>query len=237
VTEADPYVKVLLYGPNGHGKTRTAATGPKTIILDVNERGTRSVRNYPDVHVFRAKSWEDVVYFYWYLKAGDHDHETVVIDTLTSMQMVCLNHTLKEAEDRDPAKDPALASQRDYGKVNTLMKNQMLFFRNLPMHVIFVAQERAIDNEDGDPQRVPNLSPGCRGTAQDCADYIGRIFKKEVRAVNQKTKKETKKWVTLMLIGPHEVFITKDRSGELDRVVKEPTIPMIIAANNITLEA
>ena len=52
------------------------------------------------------------------------------------------------------------------------------------------------------------------------------------RSVNKRTKKEIKKWRTLMLVGPHEVYLTKDRSGMLPRIVVEPTIPALIAAAN-----
>lgn len=237
VREASPHVKVLLYGRNGSGKTRTGATAPKCLWIDVDEKGTKSIRNYPNVEVFHAQNWEDVVWAYWYLKSGDHDYESVGIDTLTTMQNICMRHVLKEAEDRDPAKDPAMASMRDWGKVGQLMKEHLLYFRNLPMHVVFIAQERSIDNEEGETERVPDLSPGSRTTATACVDFIGHIRKKEVRAVNRKSKKETKAWRTIMLVGPHEVYLTKDRSGVLPRLVADPTIGRIIkAANSIEEE-
>lgn len=230
VREAEPYVKVLLYGRNGKGKTRTAATGPKPLIADINEKGTKSIRNY-DAHVFHVKAWEDVVYLYWFLKQGDHDFETVVLDTLTALQNMCIAHVLKESEDRDPNKDPHTMSMREWGKVGELMKPLLLNFRNLPMHVVFVAQERSVDNEEGESEKVPDLSPASRATAMSSVDIIGRIFQKEVRVINKQTQKETKAWETLMLVGPHEVYTTKDRTGVLPRIVRKPTIKMLIKAS------
>ena len=230
VKQATPHVKVLLYGKNGKGKTRTAATAPRPLLIDINEKGTKSIRNYPDVEVFPAATWEDIHYAYWFLRSGEHEYESVVIDTITMMQDVCLKQVLREAEDRDPAKDPAVASQRDWGKLAQLMKTQLLQFRNLPLHLVLVAQERSVDNEEGETERVPDLSPGSRATATACVDFIGHIRTKEVRAVNKKTKRETKKWRTLMLIGPLETYLTKDRSGNLERIVADPTVPKIIDA-------
>jgi hypothetical protein len=145
VSQADPYLKVLLYGRNGMGKTRFACTAPKPLLIDIQEKGTKSVRNYKDVEVFPAKSWKEVVWAYWFLRAGGHDYESVILDTLTGMQNVCMVQVLKESEDRDPTKDPKTASQRDWGKLAQLMKEQLLNFRNLDMHVIFTAQERTYD--------------------------------------------------------------------------------------------
>lgn len=232
VQQATPHVKVLLYGRNGKGKTRTAATAPKPLIIDINEKGTKSIRNYPGVEVFPAANWEDVVWCYWFLRTGEHEYESVVIDTITMMQDVCMKQTLKEAEDRDPAKDPAMASMRDWGKVGQLMKSQLLNFRNLPMHVIFVAQERSVDNEEGDTEKVPDLSPGSRATATSCVDFIGNIFNREVKVVRKGTKKSEKGWRTLMLIGPSETYLTKDRSGVMPRIVANPSIPQIITATH-----
>ena len=156
-----------------------------------------------------------------------------MIDTITGMQNMCMARTLKESEDRDPTKDPSLPVWKDYGKVNTLMKKYLLWFRNLPMHMVLIAQEKVSDNEEtGEIEKYPDLSPGSRATATACVDFIGRIYSKEVRAVNKRTKKEVKKWRTLMLVGPHEVYLTKDRSGMLPRIVVEPTIPALIAAAN-----
>lgn len=233
VKDAEPHVKVLLYGKNGKGKTRTGATAPNCIILDCNEKGTKSIRQYPGVEVFPAKTWEDVVWFYWYIRSGEHKYKSIMVDTVTGMQALCMVTVLKESEDRDPAKDPKTASMRDYGKVNQLMKDMLLWMRNLQMHVVFIAQERTFDNEEtGETEKVPDLSPGSRATLTACVDFIGHIRAKEVRIVKKGSKKEEKAWRTLMLIGPHEVYLTKDRSGVLPRLVVNPSIPKIIAAAN-----
>jgi hypothetical protein len=229
VKDADPHVKVLLYGRNGNGKTRVAATAPKPLIVDINERGTRSVRNYKGVKVLPVSRWDEITYAYWYLREGDHPYESVVLDTITMMQAVCIRHVLKESEDRDPNKDPAIMSQREWGKVAELMKPTLLNFRNLPMHVVFVAQERVVDDPDTETrERVPDLSPGSRATATACVEVIGRVYQREVRAV--RNKREVKAWETRLLVGPHDEYVTKDRTGSLGRIVRNPTIPSIIEA-------
>jgi hypothetical protein len=197
----------------------------------VNERGTKSVAHYKDVKVFQAGNWADVVYFYWYLRAGNHEHETLCVDTVTQMQHVCMRHVLKEAEDRDPYRDPHTPAQRDWLKVGELMKPQLLNFRNLPMNCVFLVQERAIDNEDGERERVPDLSPTIRGTAMSSVDVIGRVFTKEVRKANKEKGREEKKWEYFMLTGEHEKYPTGNRIG-LPRVVRNPTMSTFIEANN-----
>lgn len=230
VSEVDPYTRVLAFGPNKKGKTRFGASGPNTLIIDINEKGTRSVRNF-SAHVFHALSWSDIAYAYWFLKAGDHEFETVCIDTATQMQHICMKQVLKESGDRDPMKDANTPVQRDWLKVSELMKPMILNFRNLPMHCVFLAQERSVDDEEsGETQKVPDLSPGSRGTLMASVDVIGRVFTKEVRVINKKTQRETKKWETLMLVGQHDGYPTGNRMN-LPRVIRNPTMQTFIDAD------
>lgn len=233
VSEAEEHVKLLLYGRNGQGKTRIACTAPKPLVLDCNEKGTKSVRKYPDVEVLHCKKWADVVFAYWMLREGDHPYESVVVDTLTGMQGLCIKQILKEAEDRDPTKDPKVMNQREWGKLAELMKEQLLNFRNLPLHVVFTAQQRIIDDPDTEAREiVPDLSPGGRGPATACVEIIGHVYQKEVRGVSKRTKREVSTWETRLLVGPHEEYITKDRTGALPRIMRNPTVLQMIEASN-----
>lgn len=234
VKDANPQCKVLVYGRNGHGKTRFAASGPKTIILDVNEKGTRSVRSY-DAHMVPIDKWEELTFAYWWLKAGDHDFQTVVVDTLTQAQQMCMAHILREAEDRDPNRPASMPRRQDWGQLGELMKPLILNFRNLPLNVVFVCQERidksGEDEEETTNRRVPDLSPSVRGIAMASVEVMGRIYKRKVRTVNPKTKKETSQWQTRMLVGPHEDYETKDRTGVLGNILVNPTMEHIIKAS------
>lgn len=229
VSEATPHLRALVYGRTGKGKTRFAASAPDVLIIDINEEGTRSARD-SGAHVIQAKTWEDVVYAYWYLKTADHEFRSVAIDTLTMMQRVCMKHVLKEAEDRDPTREPSMPDRRAWGKVGTLMGEYILNFRNLPMNVIFTAQERTIgDEEQGeDLLTVPNLSPASRDVALGAVEIVGRIYQKRVRT-GTKGKKETSKWETRMLVGPHDEYETKNRGSQaLGNIINNPTVPGIL---------
>lgn len=229
VDEADPYVKILVYGRNGMGKTRFAATGPKCLIVDIHEEGTRSAKGSGSKK-FSVQKWADIGDIYWFLKAGNHPYESVALDTLTAMNRLCLNMVMGEAEDRDPNREIGMPDRRSYGRAGELMRNQLLAFRNLPMHVIFTAQERVISDEDGDEPvlHTPDLPAGSRGIAMGSVGIIGRIYQQQVKIRNKRTKQITEKWEVRMLVGPHDTFDTKDRTGELGNVIRNPTMQSII---------
>lgn len=228
---AEPYVKVLVFGRHGQGKTRFAASAPRVLIVDINEKGTRSARQFKGAKVFPVSTWEDIDLIYWYLRNREHKFQSVAIDTITAMQQVCMSHVLGVEADKNPDKDRAMPSKREWGKLAELMRPTILNFRNLPMHVIFTAQERTVGDDDEPTEKVPDLSPGSRGPACGAVSIIGRLYKKEVRVADRKAKKEKHVWEDRMLIGPHEDFPDlKDRSNNLGRIVRKPTMSHVIEA-------
>jgi len=206
---------MLVYAQNGKGKTRFGASGPRSVlVVDCNEHGTMSVRNFKDVSVFPLEVWSDIDWPFWLLKRGDHEFETVVIDTVTSLAQLCMKFVLGDESSRDPTKDPNMPSKREWGKVGELMKTTILNFRNLPMNVIFLAQERRgfSDDEEEAPEIFPDVSPSVRTTLTASVDIIGRAYVKEVVRKGEDGKGKSTGTEYRMLLGPSERYVTKDRS-------------------------
>jgi phage nucleotide-binding protein len=209
-------LKILVYGQNGKGKTRLGASGPRKVLLvDCNEKGSLSVRNFAGVDIFPIEVWTDIDLAYWYAHSTD-DYDTIVIDTVTSLAALAMKFVLGDESSRDPTRDPNMPERRHWGKVGELMKTQILQFRNLPMHVVFLAQERRGYSEDDDeaPEVFPEVSPSIRTTLTAAVDIIGRVYVREVtekQQVNGKTKSVSVPEYR-MQIGPSSRYITKDRS-------------------------
>lgn len=207
------YLKMLVYGQNGKGKTRFGASGPKPLVIDCNERGSMSIRNFKDAQVFPVEFFPDIDMVYWYLHSGQHEHETVVIDTVTSLAQLCMKFVLGDESSRDPTHDPNMPGKREWGKVGELMRTVILNFRNLDMNVVFLAQERrgfTDDDDDDAPEIFPEVSPSVRTALTASVDIIGRVFVKEV--VQKKGGKKQAVPSYRMLIGASERYVTKDRS-------------------------
>src|SRR5438309_10675944 len=75
---------ILIYGDSGVGKTRLAASAPKVLMLDVNDKGHDSVRRDIDPDFIQVEYWQEVNDIYWYLQEGDHDYASVTIDTISN---------------------------------------------------------------------------------------------------------------------------------------------------------
>lgn len=233
IGEANEYLRVLAYAFNKIGKTRFGATAPNPLIIDIQEEGTLSAAQFKDARVFQARTWQDIVLAYWYLKDYDHPYDSVVIDTVTSMADVCMKRVLKEKYEKDVNSDPKTPSQRDYGKQYQLMRDQLMAFRNLPLHMVLLAQERTRGNEDeGEEVRHgPDLPARTSRAAMGAVDVIGRIYQREVKVGKKRL------WEPRMLVGPHESYECGSRIGRLPRIIKNPTVPKLIKAKHAYLES
>lgn len=228
VSQVSPYLKMCVYGRNGVGKTTFIASSDlRTLIIDCNEKGTLSVRRRPNVDVFTLDEWEQLDWVYWYLRSGQHDYQVVGIDTITGLAVRCMKWVLKEEASRDLSRDPLMPDKRHWGKLGEALKEAMTRFRNLPMHVIFTAQEKTSTIEDDEAggtllETHPELSPAPRSTLLGAVDIAGRLYTREVETAGKKQIERR------MLVGPHPRYVSKDRTGQLGLVQRRPTLANFI---------
>jgi hypothetical protein len=191
--ESEDYIKALFYGPNGTGKTTVAGTFPAPIIFDINERGTRVLATEEGRIKKRAvDEFEMLVQGFWYLKSGKHPFKTVVLDNITTLQEVAMRYIMNKEADFDLSKDMDMPTKRDWGGLSQILKRWLIDFRNLPMNVVFIAQERRDKDEDLESDEAsvyPQVIPSVRGILGAAVDVIGRTYVSETTDANTgKTK-------------------------------------------------
>jgi hypothetical protein len=210
---------VVVYSRPKVGKTRFCASAPKVLIIDCDEKGTDSTRDDLDPNTIRIERWDEINDIYWYLQSGDHNFDSVAIDTVSGLSTLCMNFILGDEVARDASKDPDQPSQRLYQKRTQLMTTQITNFRNLPMNVIFTAhtktREQGEGAEDEDISYItgPSLSPAIQSHLLGAVGLIGYMMKREVivrvpskRNPERKVRKKVAR--VRMLIGPSDRFET-----------------------------
>lgn len=222
-------IKMLAYGRSGTGKTTFTGTAPKPmLVLDMKEEGTTSIRKQKDTFVLPIETWEDIEEIYWYLKNNPDKYKTVVIDTVTQMQDIALKHCRGDST--------GLITRQTWGTISGLMKTWLMYFRDLPMNVIFTAQDKQFEVEEfedtGDifPEVGPFLMPSVAKILTAAVGFIGQTFireyEKEVPIKGQKNKTKTKIIKEFcMRVGPHARYLTKFRR---DHTASDREIPSFI---------
>lgn len=214
-SESEAYIKGLLYGKNGTGKTYICGTfpGPR-LFLDIRERGLKSVVGAEGDQQKRVvDTFEMFQMAYWYLKSGKHGYQTVVLDNITNLQKLVLDYVMGKEENWDPNIDKDMPSRREYGYLSQFMQTWLINFRNLPMNVIFIAQEKSgedSDIESSEPTVYPQLTTSVRGIIGGAVDFIGNTF---IKLVEQTT--ESGATISIpkycLRIGPNVKYVTKIR--------------------------
>jgi len=203
-------VKMLVYGESGTGKTRLASTFPKVLFLDI-DKGMSSVTEHVDaVDIDNFHQLEEA---YAFLKSGEHEYETVVIDTLNEMQRIAMRATVADFPQIRRSYDD-LPSMSDYGKMLHEFLELTRDFVHLPLRVVLLAQvnSRQFDTDVLMPQLVGKNS--AREVARKM-DVIGYIEKSDHE--DQAGHK------LAQIVFDADNYVTKDRSFALPPVLVDPT--------------
>lgn len=234
------------YGRAGTGKSTLASSFPAPILfLDIRDDGDDSYADVKGIDVRDITSTQDLEDTYWWLKQNPDKYKTVVWDTVTGAQQMRVEETV--ANSRVHAKfrnksagDYGTMTKGQWGDVASWLKTWIINYRDLPMEVIFLAQDRVFnDGEESDaegeidPEVGPRLSPSVKSALCAAVSVIGNTFirsREVTREVNgKKRKKEVLEYC--LRLGASSVYITKIRkpkSVSLPSFVVDPTFEDIL---------
>lgn len=216
--EAIPHLKMLVYGNVGVGKTVFASTAPKVLFCDA-EAGVLSIQQ-KDIDLIKIDSFAVMKEVYDFLLSGKHKYESVVIDSLTEVQLKSMDAILSYEYSLDENRDPDIPTLRNWGKSTEQIRKMVRAFRDLPLHVIFVCLPQTNkDEETGFIYTYPAL-PG--KLADRVCGYVDIIGYLDIRPG------ENDELVRKMLFQPHNRMIAKDRSNKLPTIMENPTFPKVL---------
>lgn len=159
-------VKALVYGPSGAGKTSFWGSAPKPIFASA-EGGLLSIASIKPAYV-DIRSTKDLTELYEYLKNKEHPYETVIIDSITE-----INEIIKAGIEKKNGRGMQL---QDWGFLEKEISDILRKFRDLNMHVLFLALEKY--EKDGD--KIEKIYPLLNGKAQTgiagFMDIVGYIM-------------------------------------------------------------
>ncbi len=224
VSDIEQYLKTLLVGPTGTGKTTVLSTFPKPIlILDFREQGTDSISDFgDDIKILPVTDADEVEQLYWYLYEGDHPYKTVAWENVGQAQDLFVI----KAKERDGKTKDAPTHRNNWGDAASSFKDRVMDYRDLPMHVIFTSHPRITSSEEEEdaggiaPEVGPRLMPSVASTLVGAVNIIGHTFIREATKRNAEGKIERKIQYALRL-GPHPFYLTKIRKPKNKGIVPE----------------
>jgi len=161
-SEMPLYVKALIYGEPGAGKTYLACTAPNPLVLmteyDVSKATILRVQKDlgKEIAVWPVSEWKDLEEAFDYLQSSEHDFKTVVLDSLTDLNRRLTRSVVQHAVERRPSHDPDVPEQGDWFRVGERLRHMVRMFRDLPMHVVMTCLVQDIRQE---MTKVPLVQP------------------------------------------------------------------------------
>jgi phage nucleotide-binding protein len=165
------WIKALIYGQAGSGKTRFCADAPKPFWFDF-ESSTETLRHWEDYKDIPVKKPFDVEEMKRDVQKAILDPEinTVVIDSITT----CLDYYLRQYMARQK-RDSYLLYEADYKYATQVFTDLFGFLQDAPIHVIVIGHERVIrDIESGNITGIyPDVTPRLQQSITRLVNVVG----------------------------------------------------------------
>lgn len=195
-TSNSQFIKILVYGQAGVGKTYLCTTLPNPFILSA-EAGLVGLSDV-DIPYWDIKSITDLNQAFTDLKRGKNQYRTIVLDSLSEIAEISL------AAEKVKNKD----GRQAYMVMQEQVTNIIRAFRELPYNIYMTARIEKAQDEMGRMLYSPAM-PG-----QKIAGTLP-YYMDEVLALTS-IRDEEGKLVRKLQCQPDGLWLAKDRSGKLD---------------------
>lgn len=218
--ETEEYIKLLLYGTPGVGKTTFCGHSPKPLFVDF-EASTdvlRHTKGMEDIKVLRPKRMQEVLDIIPDLPKSEF--ETIVFDTISSWQDFQLEEHMVEVEKKSSGRQSRhLPLFQDFRISTQVFKEIFRQLQNMPINVVLIAHDKEITRkrEDGTDVVVgirPELTPRLNDSVMRLIN-IAAYYTQEANIKGEYTRK--------LYVNSTNLIRAKNRLGIMEQYLENPT--------------
>ena len=242
-------IRMMLYGMPGATKTRTAATATfdersaPVLILNASANPI-SIRDYlpfPNIiDVWELKDLNDP--YDWIIRGQPKDdplvaqfdltppYRTLIVDQITELQRMYFDKVMA-INSLKPADIPMKRTYNHFGRVlqGMMHLSRLYLDQSIPMHIIFVAQEREANTDEG---RLvgPMLEGASQVEVPSYCNIVSRVqhYSQADKTIQRVLEKNHPEASSIAFFAPTGKFQAKDQFGRLPSYMIDPTFTKML---------
>lgn len=156
------YSNIMVFGTSGIGKTVFAGSDDKVLFIAPEDSGTISAKRFGSkADRWPVNNWNDLLeayeYVYEQIELDEFDYDWIVIDSLTEMQYMAMQHVLKQVVDDNPNRDPDVPAIQDWQRYYIIFEKMVRAYNDLDVNVLYTALDRKVEDAEGEDFYVPDI--------------------------------------------------------------------------------